>query len=198
MIDVNTEEVENILENYTDEVEMVQERRLVAMLDKGNYKDFLKELRDQDLRHLTAITGTDVGGEFEIIYHISIDDGTLFNAKVMLDKKDGKLETVTDIFPGVILYERELMDMFGIVIENHPDPRRLFLADDWPEDKHPLREGMFNYLKISEKNISEIKDLARDEDLDYELLLEAEKKNKNRKSLKEWIKDRMKNSGEEE
>lgn len=194
---MNTEEVENLLDEYTGEAEMVQERRLVASLEKEDYKDFFRDLRDQDLRHLTAITGTDMGDEFEIIYHIAIDDGTLFNAKVMVDKEDGSLETVTDIFPGAILYERELMDMLGIVIEDHPDPRRLFLADDWPEDKHPLRDGMFNYRKISGKNISEIKDLARNEDLDYESLLEAEKQNKDRKSLKEWIENRMEKSGDD-
>lgn len=195
---MNTEEVENILDNYTDDTEIVQDRRLVASLKKEDYKDFFSDLREKDLRYLAAITGTDMGNEFEIIYHISIDDGTLFDAKVTVEKEDGKLDTVTDIFPGAILYERELMDMLGLEIVDHPDPRRLFLADDWPEDKHPLRRGMFNYRKISEKNIPEIKDLAREEDIDYESLLEAEKKNKDRESLKEWIKKRMKKSGDEE
>ena len=30
--------------------------------------------------------------------------------------------------------------MFGLVVENIPDPRRLLLCDDWPEGQYPLRK----------------------------------------------------------
>ena len=30
----------------------------------------------------------------------------------------------------------------GIKLKNHPDPRRLVLSDDWPDDLHPLRRDM--------------------------------------------------------
>jgi len=46
--------------------------------------------------------------------------------------------SVTDIFPGAVLYERDLMEMLGVKVENHPDPRRLFLPEDWPEGNYPL------------------------------------------------------------
>jgi Ni,Fe-hydrogenase III large subunit len=36
--------------------------------------------------------------------------------------------------------------MLGIVPEGHPDPRRLVLADDWPDDVFPLRKDVpYNY-----------------------------------------------------
>jgi Ni,Fe-hydrogenase III component G len=44
------------------------------------------------------------------------------------------------VIPGAILYERELQDMFGIVVEGLPDPRPLLLCDDWPAGEHPLRK----------------------------------------------------------
>ena len=44
------------------------------------------------------------------------------------------------MIPGAILYERELQDMFGLVVENIPDPRPLLLADDWPAGEYPLRK----------------------------------------------------------
>lgn len=37
-------------------------------------------------------------------------------------------------------YERYAMDMFGIVAEGHPDPRRLILHENFPEGTHPLRK----------------------------------------------------------
>jgi Ni,Fe-hydrogenase III component G len=30
--------------------------------------------------------------------------------------------------------------MFGITVENIPDPRRLVLPDDWPDGQYPLRK----------------------------------------------------------
>jgi len=38
--------------------------------------------------------------------------------------------------------EREFRDLLGIEPEGHPDPRRLVLADDWPEALHPLRRDV--------------------------------------------------------
>jgi Ni,Fe-hydrogenase III component G len=32
------------------------------------------------------------------------------------------------------------MEMLGVKIENHPNPKRLFLPDDWPEGEYPLRK----------------------------------------------------------
>lgn len=40
-------------------------------------------------------------------------------------------------------------------------------------------------------NITEIKDKVKDEDVDFKKLLEAEKDNKDRKTLKKWLKKKM-------
>jgi Ni,Fe-hydrogenase III large subunit/Ni,Fe-hydrogenase III component G len=39
-------------------------------------------------------------------------------------------------------FEREIHDLFGLVPEDHPDPRRLALHQFWPEDYHPLRRDV--------------------------------------------------------
>lgn len=44
--------------------------------------------------------------------------------------------------PGANWAEREIQDLLGIPLKNHPDPRRLVLSDDWPEDVHPLRRDV--------------------------------------------------------
>jgi Ni,Fe-hydrogenase III component G len=44
--------------------------------------------------------------------------------------------------PAANWAEREIQDMLGIPLRNHPDPRRLVLADDWPEGLHPYRRDM--------------------------------------------------------
>lgn len=41
--------------------------------------------------------------------------------------------------PAANWAEREVQDLLGIPLRNHPDPRRLVLSDDWPDGLHPLR-----------------------------------------------------------
>jgi membrane-bound hydrogenase subunit beta len=80
-----------------------------------------------------------MGKEIAVIYQIDCD-GSLLNLKVLVSKKNPRLRTITDIFPGAVLYEREVMEMLGVTFEGHPDPRPLFLPDDWKEG-YPLRKG---------------------------------------------------------
>ena len=47
--------------------------------------------------------------------------------------------SIARLLPAALWDERELKDMFGIVPEGHPDPRRLVLHDAYPRGFHPLR-----------------------------------------------------------
>ncbi len=138
---MKAEEVIGLIRADIDGYEVTSERRVSATTDKKRFKNALLTLRERDIRHLTAITGTDLGKEIEIIYHVSCGDGVLLNLRLKVSKRAPKVPTVTDIFPGAILYERELMEMLGVKVDGHPDPRRLFLPEDWPDGEYPLRQG---------------------------------------------------------
>ena len=188
---MKAEDVQDLVEDYVQDVEIEEEKRVRALVDSEYYRELVHEVRDFGVFKIITMTATDLGDEFEIIDHYECNDGIVLDLKHKISKGDGNLSTITDIFPGAIFYERELIDLFGIEVEGHPDPRRLYLADDWPENKHPLRKGMYNYHKISEKNISEIKEIAEDEDFEPEMMIEVEKENKNRKSLLEWLENKV-------
>jgi Ni,Fe-hydrogenase III large subunit/Ni,Fe-hydrogenase III component G len=47
--------------------------------------------------------------------------------------------SITPTVPAAAWAEREFQDLLGIKADGHPDPRRLALADDWPEGMYPLR-----------------------------------------------------------
>ncbi|MCR5757708.1 MAG: NADH-quinone oxidoreductase subunit C [Selenomonas sp.] len=49
-------------------------------------------------------------------------------------------ESLTPVIPAAAWYEREIQDMFGIVPQNHPDPRPLVLHDTFPDGFYPLRK----------------------------------------------------------
>ena len=91
------------------------------------------------LAHLGTISGVDLGESFEVIYHLSNADSTV-NVRILTPRQDPRIPSVCPVLPGAILYERELQDMFGLVVENIPDGRRLLLCDDWPEGQYPLRK----------------------------------------------------------
>ncbi len=92
---------------------------------------------------LSTITGSDRGEAIDVIYHF-VTEGVGLNVRCVV-AKDGdnadKIDSLTPTLPAAILYEREVADLLGIEFVGHPDPRRLILPEDMPEDEHPLRKG---------------------------------------------------------
>lgn len=43
-------------------------------------------------------------------------------------------------YPAANWFEREVMDFFGLIAENHPNPKRVALHDDWPDGAWALRK----------------------------------------------------------
>ena len=71
-----------------------------------------------------------------------------------MSAEDLKIESITDIIPGANWAEREFRDAIGVHPEGHPDPRRLLLADDWPEGVYPLRRDFpYNYQPPRAENV---------------------------------------------
>jgi Ni,Fe-hydrogenase III component G len=89
--------------------------------------------------HCSTVTGLDSGEVFEVLYHLSAGAGEL-TVRFAVPRANPHFPTMTGVWPGAILYERELQDMFGLVVNGHPDPRRYVLPEDWPDDIYPLRK----------------------------------------------------------
>ncbi|KXB07417.1 hypothetical protein AKJ52_00260 [candidate division MSBL1 archaeon SCGC-AAA382C18] len=195
---MNPEEIIDLVQDYTESEEILEERRVVLNTDRDNYRDLLQTLWDEDIKHLSTITATDYGEKTEVIYHISTYDGIFLDLTVEIPDDDLEIQTITDIYPSALLYEREINDLLGIDVLEHPEPGKLVLPDDWPEHKHPLKKGFYDYQKVVELDVSRIKELASDEDFDCEMMLEVEKETKDRKTLKEWLEKQIGEEEEEE
>ena len=89
---------------------------------------------------LATATGMDTPDRIEVLYHYCLDsEGIVVTIRTWADKPDCTLESVATVFPGVNFIEREIQDLLGVKFLHHPDPRRLLLADHWPEGVYPLR-----------------------------------------------------------
>jgi Ni,Fe-hydrogenase III component G len=138
---------ETILEKINGEIKdkileasVAAPRRINVRVERRQLLGVLAYFKDQlHFTHLATISGVDLGENFEVIYHLS-NETTSVNLRTLTPRSEPKIPSVCALIPGAILYERELQDMFGLVVEGIPDPRRLLLCDDWPQGQYPLRK----------------------------------------------------------
>lgn len=104
-----------------------------------------RALRDDpalDFTFLAELTAADYWPReprFELIYMlVSLTRRARLRIKVRLHGEDAHVATVSDVWPAANWLEREVWDLFGIVFDGHPDPRRLLMPEDW--DGFPLRK----------------------------------------------------------
>lgn len=88
-----------------------------------------------------SVFGIDLENDkYELIYIFwSHNNRLLIQLRVSLEGENPEIESTCDIFPGLEWHEREVREMFGVNVKNHPDPR-LFLLPDELEGAYPLRK----------------------------------------------------------
>jgi len=99
----------------------------------------LTALREAGCRSYLLCNVTEVTAGFEVVHGVRDVSGnhTVF-VKTTVAKEDPTVPSAVPLFAGANWYEREMLDLFGVVFEGHPDPRRLLMPDDYPG--HPLRK----------------------------------------------------------
>ncbi len=103
---------------------------------------FLRDTPPFSFNFLSDVTALDHYPQeprFETVYHLfSIGTNQRLRLKVKLPGDDPRVSSVTPVWPGANVFEREVFDLFGIVFEGHPFLQRLLLPEDW--EGHPLRK----------------------------------------------------------
>lgn len=106
--------------------------------------DALITLRDEHrFELLSAQTAVDyypqTSPRFHVIYQLtSLAQNLLVQLRVPVNGDNPKVPTAANVYKTAVWRERELLDMFGIEFEGHPDPRRILMPED--ADGHPLRK----------------------------------------------------------
>lgn len=90
----------------------------------------IEEFYDEKLHHFLSLNGLTLSEEsFEIQWIFSeygkVSDTQVFYVEVT---KDDIIPSVTHILPSAIISQREVVDMFGVEVEN--SPKGLYLDED--------------------------------------------------------------------
>ena len=124
------------ISNSFNEIEIeVNRENLIRMIM------FLKDdhtcLFDQ-LTDITAIDYPNRAKRFLLIYQLlSVTNNNRVRILCPLAEQDS-ISSISNIYPSAMWAEREVWDMFGIFIDDHPDLRRLLT--DYGFQGHPLRK----------------------------------------------------------
>lgn len=110
----------------------------------GQIVDALSMLRDeQNFELLSALTAVDyypqMSPRFHVIYQLtSLAKKLSVQLRVPVNGDQPKVPTATRVYNVANWRERELLDMFGIEFDGHPDPRRILMPEE--TEGHPLRK----------------------------------------------------------
>jgi len=122
-------------------IKTTRPRRIFLEIDPSRLEAVLEyALKNLGFLHLVSITGLDEEDKLGFIYHLAEDSGVVLNLKTSVLKDHPEIRTITKYFSGAEIYERELVDLFGVQVEGLPAGNRYPLTDDWPAGQFPLRK----------------------------------------------------------
>lgn len=126
-----------------------RERRIFLRVKGEAFRESLEYVvNDLGFKHLSTITGVDVGTGIELLYHLVLNDAVVLTLGFSVPKEKPTTRTITDLVPSAVLYEREVHEMLGVNFEGHPNLIPLILPEGWPQDVYPLRkERQFEELR---------------------------------------------------
>jgi NADH/F420H2 dehydrogenase subunit C len=116
-------------------------------------RDVVAALRDDGFDQLIDVTAVDYlvaeqprqlpagieAERFEVVVNLlSHAKRERIRIRVQVPESDARVPSLFDLHPGSEYLERETFDMFGIVFDDHPDPTRILMPEDW--HGYPLRK----------------------------------------------------------
>ncbi len=140
--EVFKQDLESLKKNFKIKDAYIELGQMVLIIDASDNKAVLKHLKEECgyeiLSEMSAIDYLARDGEFEIFYQLlSLQKRKRVRVKCRI-KENEAIESVEPIFRSADWSEREMYDMFGIKVNNHPNLKRILMPEDW--HGYPLRK----------------------------------------------------------
>ena len=142
-------------------VEITSDNRVKVQVSAENLVELMQFVANElNFPSLESVAGVDWETHFEVVYHVDRWDGdpTVIQVHVKLEDRDNpEIPSLTSIWASADWHEREVFDLYGINITNHPNLKRILLPEEWDEFEHkhiselyPMRKS----YKLPEKPFS--------------------------------------------
>ena len=113
-----------------------------VVLEPRHALEAMQVVRDDeqlDGKFLVQMCSVDMVDRIDVVYHFaSLAQNHMFEVKVPADHERPAVPSITSLWIGATLQEREIYDLMGVRFEGHEELTRLFLWDKFPG--HPLRK----------------------------------------------------------
>jgi NADH-quinone oxidoreductase subunit C len=140
------------------EIQPLEQPEPFVYIKLEKYVEFCKFLRDDpDLAFdfLFQMGGSHFEDRFEIFVCLASHKYKHeMVVKVKLSLDDPQVKTLSGIWQVADWYELEMMELYGIKVIDHPDPRPLLLYEGW-DYGYPMRKGWTgpDFIPMPDKSI---------------------------------------------
>ena len=116
--------------------------QLVVHIEASTNFETIKKLKEECgygmCSEQSAVDYLAQDGEFELFWQLlNLDEAKRVRVVTRI-KENEAIESIVPLFDSANFAEREMYDMFGIYVNNHPYLKRILMPDDW--EGHPLRK----------------------------------------------------------
>jgi len=124
-------------------VEKSDERTIFVDVKRESVREASKIVTKSGARYLNSIGYDNISrdGTLGMIHAFAYDNNNQFVCvRTSAPESDPVMDSITPDLPSAGWSEREVYDLLGIKFAGHPKPKKLVLADDWPDGIYPLRK----------------------------------------------------------
>jgi len=112
-----------------------------AFVEPKQMEEALRYVRvELNFRKGKHIVGTDEGEYIGLSYIVSNEENILLVLRERVPKTHPVVHSQGELYPSMILHEREMVDLFGVQVNGLPEGPSYPLPDCWPEGQYPLRK----------------------------------------------------------